>query len=68
LSGGEGSRNHIQVIANSGIASVFILLHFWQLKKEDRYDDENLCWIKGSDALIVGIVAYVIPSSSPAVY
>jgi hypothetical protein len=57
-SGGEGSRNHVQVIANSGVASVLILLHLWQLKSEGRYDDKDLCWHRGSDALIVGIVAY----------
>ncbi|KAH7388866.1 integral membrane protein DUF92-domain-containing protein [Pyrenochaeta sp. MPI-SDFR-AT-0127] len=56
-SGGEGSRNHVQVIANSGVASILILLHFWQLKKEGRYEDETLCWNKGTDALVVGIVA-----------
>ncbi|KAF1943230.1 UMP1-domain-containing protein [Clathrospora elynae] len=56
-SGGEGSRNHVQVIANSGIASVLILLHLWQLKKEGRYGDKELCWHRGSDALLVGIVA-----------
>jgi hypothetical protein len=56
-SGGEGARNHVQVIANSGVASVLILLHFCQLKKEGRYNDKDLCWHKGSDALIVGVVA-----------
>lgn len=56
--GGEGSRNHIQVIANSGVASILILLHFLQLQREGRYEDKNLCWNKGTDALVVGIVAY----------
>lgn len=56
-SGGEGPRNHVQVIANSGIASVLILLHLWQVKKEGRYEDEKLCWNKGTDVLIVGAVA-----------
>lgn len=56
-SGGEGARNHIQVVANSGVASVLILLHLWQLVKEGRYDEQNLCWHRGSDALVVGIVA-----------
>jgi uncharacterized membrane protein len=59
-SGGEGARSHVQVIANSGIASVLILLHFWELKKSGRYDySKNLCWNRRSDALVVGIVAYV---------
>ncbi|UPX10994.1 uncharacterized protein EKO05_0001622 [Ascochyta rabiei] len=56
-SGGEGSRNHIQVIANSGVASVLILLHLWQLKKEGRYESGDLCFHKKSDVLVVGIVA-----------
>ncbi|KAF1840759.1 UMP1-domain-containing protein [Cucurbitaria berberidis CBS 394.84] len=55
--GGEGSRSHIQVIANSGVASILILLHFLQLKREGRYEDKNLCWSKSTDALVVGIVA-----------
>lgn len=56
-SGGEGTRNHVQVIANSGVASVLILLHLWQLRKEGRYGDQGLCWHRGSDALMIGIVA-----------
>ncbi|KAF9695903.1 hypothetical protein EKO04_005897 [Ascochyta lentis] len=56
-SGGEGSRNHIQVIANSGVASVLILLHILQLKKEGRYESGDLCFHKKSDVLVVGIVA-----------
>jgi hypothetical protein len=56
-SGGEGTRNHVQVIANSGVASVLILLHLWQLKEEGRYVEQDLCWHRGSDALVVGIVA-----------
>jgi hypothetical protein len=59
-SGGEGSRNHIQVIANSGVASVLILLHYWHLKQSGRYDySRNLCWERRSDVLVIGIVAYV---------
>ncbi|OSS45721.1 hypothetical protein B5807_09743 [Epicoccum nigrum] len=56
-SGGEGPRNHIQVIANSGVASVLILLHYWQLKKEGRLESKELCFQKKSDVLVVGIVA-----------
>ena len=58
-SGGEGPRNHVQVIANSGVASVLILLHYWQLQKEDRFGSRDLCFHKRSDVLAVGIVAYV---------
>jgi uncharacterized membrane protein len=46
------------VIANSGVASVLILLHLWQLKKEGRYEDKDLCWSGSSDVLVTGIVAY----------
>ncbi|KAL6706468.1 hypothetical protein ACN47E_005407 [Coniothyrium glycines] len=55
--GGEGSRNHIQVIANSGVASILILLHLWQLRRYGSYDNSDLCWKQGSDPLVVGIVA-----------
>lgn len=62
-SGGEGARNHIQVIANSGVASILILLHFWDLKKSGRYDySKDLCWERHSDPLVVGIVAYFVLS------
>jgi uncharacterized membrane protein len=57
-SGGEGSRNHVQVFANSGVASILILLHYWQLRSSGRYDySYHLCWERHSDALVVGIVA-----------
>lgn len=49
----------MQVIANSGIASVLILLHLWQIKREGRYEDDKLCWHQGTDVLIVGAVACV---------
>jgi uncharacterized membrane protein len=64
-SGGEGARNHIQVIANSGVASVLILLHYWQLRASGRYDySKDLCWERRSDALVVGAIAYVKRSKS----
>ena len=56
-SGGEGARTHIQVLANSVVASALILLHYRQLKTRERDggagDD---CWAYGSDVLVVGIV------------
>ncbi|KAF2447767.1 hypothetical protein P171DRAFT_429384 [Karstenula rhodostoma CBS 690.94] len=55
--GGEGPRNHIQVLANSLTASILIMLHAWQLKKEGTYAKDDLCWRRGSDVLVVGIVA-----------
>jgi len=57
-SGGDGQRNHVQVIANSGVASALILLHYLQLKTSGRYDySKDLCWMRQSDTLVVGIVA-----------
>lgn len=58
-SGGEGPRSHIQVLANSAVASALILLHYRQLQirgRHDKADDE--CWAYGSDLLVVGIVRY----------
>lgn len=67
-SGGEGPRNHIQVIANSGVASVLILLHYLQLRREGRLEQRGLCFPKYSDVLPVGIIAYVshLQSARPA--
>ena len=56
--GGEGSRTHVQVLANSLTASVLILLHARQLRREDLNLKGDQCWPRGSDVLIVGIVAY----------
>ncbi|CAI6240227.1 unnamed protein product [Periconia digitata] len=56
-SGGEGPRNHIQVLANSLVASILILLHAWQLKKETSLSEKDSCWPRGSHVLVVGIVA-----------
>ncbi|KAF2145624.1 uncharacterized protein K452DRAFT_283977 [Aplosporella prunicola CBS 121167] len=55
--GGEGPRTHIQVLANSAVASVLILLHAWQLSREPDPVTAAQCWPRGSDVLIVGIVA-----------
>lgn len=52
-SGGESQRNHVQVLANSGIASVLILLHCWHLRQGNANEE---CWPYGKDLLIVGIV------------
>ena len=60
-SGGEGARTHIQVLANSGIASLLILLHYWQLRTDvDKQD----CWRYGQDPLVVGIVRYYGPRNT----
>jgi hypothetical protein len=66
-SGGEGARNHVQVLANSLVASVLILLHTWQLRSDKRYWKDDICWPRGSDALVVGIIAYVSIYSYPDV-
>lgn len=66
--GGEAQRTHIQVLANSIVASVLILLHTYILAQNG---DEESCFAlgrrrtgtgrDGSDVLAVGIVAYVVP-------
>ncbi|KAF5021577.1 hypothetical protein F66182_6381 [Fusarium sp. NRRL 66182] len=64
-SGGEGPRTHVQVLANSLMASVLSLLHANQLRKrEAAFADPNtpdpagsLCFAWGGDLLVVGIIA-----------
>ncbi|CAJ0539655.1 Ff.00g071610.m01.CDS01 [Fusarium sp. VM40] len=64
-SGGEGPRTHVQVLANSLMASVLTLLHANQLRKrETALADPNtpdptgsLCFSWGGDLLVVGIIA-----------
>ncbi|PYH94930.1 hypothetical protein BO71DRAFT_324386 [Aspergillus ellipticus CBS 707.79] len=54
--GGEGRRTHIQVLANSVVATVLILLHIYILGGQDN----TQCFSNGHDAadlLVVGIVA-----------
>ncbi|KAM5352258.1 hypothetical protein ACJ41O_004981 [Fusarium nematophilum] len=64
-SGGEGPRTHVQVLANSLMASVLTILHANQLRKrEAAFTDPNipdpegsLCFSWGGDLLVVGIIA-----------
>ncbi|KAF5975559.1 transmembrane protein [Fusarium coicis] len=64
-SGGEGPRTHVQVLANSLMASVLSILHANQLRKrEAAFADPNtpdptgsLCFSWGGDLLVVGIIA-----------
>ena len=59
--GGEGPRNHIQVLANSIIATVLIIAHRYVLSQQESSES---CFALGSNAadiLMVGIVAYAIP-------
>ncbi|KAJ5629400.1 hypothetical protein N7528_003057 [Penicillium herquei] len=55
--GGEGPRNHVQVLVNSIIATVLILAHTFVLSR----DTSESCFAMGntaSDILMVGIVAH----------
>ena len=63
--GGEGARTHVQVLANSVVASLLILLHAKRLKLHED-DRDGLCATLGSekcgfialaDPLVAGIVA-----------
>jgi len=59
-SGGEGARTHVQVLANSGVASILTLLHAYQLYKRNdgvlpRSSTDCYSW--PGDLLVVGIVA-----------
>lgn len=61
VSGGEGPRTAVQVLANSAVASVLILLHARQLKRREEVGGtDNACWAWGGDLLVVGIIAYVL--------
>ena len=70
-SGGEGPRTHVQVFANSLTASIFSLLHTYQLhaRKQALFAAANagnttaasglgsLCFAWGGDLLVIGIIA-----------
>ncbi|POS85854.1 hypothetical protein EPUL_001539 [Erysiphe pulchra] len=51
--GKEGSRTHVQVFANSGVASVLSILHAYQL----IHREENYCHSWPGNLLFIGIVA-----------
>lgn len=58
--GGEGPRNHIQVLANSVVATILSIAHAVVLAKTGSAS----CFSLGqnpADILVVGIVAYVVP-------
>jgi hypothetical protein len=59
--GGEGPRSYVQVLANSVVASVLILLHARSLQSEATKSTEQCfrrgAWPRTSDVLVVGIVA-----------
>ena len=71
-SGGEGPRTHVQVFANSLTASIFSLLHAYQLhvRKQNLLNQlgsgaggsgldkaGSLCFSWGGDLLVIGIIA-----------
>ncbi|EOO02701.1 putative integral membrane protein duf92 protein [Phaeoacremonium minimum UCRPA7] len=62
--GGEGPRTHVQVFANSIVASVLSLLHAYQLhqRKQAIVERQELpsgsfCYSWGGDLLVIGIIA-----------
>lgn len=58
-SGGAGARTHVQVLANSIVATVLVLLHARQLRARDKDGTvDQGCWSYGEDLLVVGIVSY----------
>lgn len=56
--GGEGARTHIQVLANSAMASILIFLHHRQLASRGEDAAKKACWPHGGDLLVVGIIRY----------
>lgn len=72
-SGGEGPRTHVQVFANSLVASILTLLHAYQLHRRkdallasatagnktnnNNTDIGSLCFAWGGDLLVIGIIA-----------
>lgn len=55
--GGEGPRTHVQVLANSLVASILILAHAWSIRNDPN---AQFCWRQGGrsgDVLVAGIVA-----------
>ncbi|OJJ58089.1 hypothetical protein ASPSYDRAFT_46080 [Aspergillus sydowii CBS 593.65] len=59
--GGEGARTHVQVFANSIVASVLSLVHAWVLANNRAVDGPAAeCFSNGrhaADLLVVGIIA-----------
>ncbi|RCI13041.1 hypothetical protein L249_0993 [Ophiocordyceps polyrhachis-furcata BCC 54312] len=64
-SGGEGPRTHVQVLANSLIASILSILHSYQLRsRQAAYANADVrdpvgttCFSWGGDVLVIGIIA-----------
>ena len=58
--GGDSQRNHIQVLANSIVATVLIMWHTWILKGSgEGFDGFSFGRVTPlADVVMVGIVAY----------
>ncbi|KAI0100162.1 integral membrane protein DUF92 [Nemania sp. FL0031] len=62
-SGGEGPRTHVQVLANSLMATILTLLHAYQLRQRREAiltggtPEGTYCYSWGGDLLVVGIIA-----------
>lgn len=50
---GEGTRTHVQVLANSLVATILIYIHWFKIQQKTA---SGACWPWGVDLLTVGIV------------
>ncbi|OKL57441.1 hypothetical protein UA08_07167 [Talaromyces atroroseus] len=55
--GGEGARNHLQVLANSIVATVIVALHIYFMWKEERY--AATCFAQGADIGDVFVIGFI---------
>lgn len=65
--GGETQRTHSQVLANSIVATVLVILHTYTLRYKYAHTEDGPCFSFGqhaADILAVGIVAYAPSASS----
>ncbi|MCJ1331772.1 hypothetical protein MMC10_008464 [Thelotrema lepadinum] len=61
--GGEGRRTHVQVFANTAVASGLILLHAWKVGSGRA---EGRCWAWRGDLEVVGVVWFFASSFAGA--
>lgn len=63
--GGESQRTHVQVLANSAVASVLVLVQVF-LVGTDHWNKDGGCFSfssgRGSDLVMIGIVGCVFPT------
>ncbi|KAG5950135.1 hypothetical protein E4U53_005447 [Claviceps sorghi] len=57
-SGGEGPRTHVQVLANSLMASILTVAHGYQLRRRAADPEKSTCFSWPGDLLVVGIIAH----------